>query len=186
MTEYRGEGSFNTHKVDVNPVSEALEAFPYALYVIGSRGADNVNGMMADWVMQVSFEPRLIACSLERNSTTLRNLRETGFFTVNVLHAEDEALARKFSQPRDATKIEGRSQAAASVVYDKLAGVPYQMGRESGCPVLDAALAYVECQVESFTEMGDHVLAVGRVLEGELLRDGDPLSSRSLGWSYAG
>ena len=56
---------------EVEPVSDALETFPYGLYIVGSRSAQGVlNGMMADWLMQVSFKPRLVACSLENDATT--------------------------------------------------------------------------------------------------------------------
>ena len=175
-----------TRKVDIDPIVETLELMPYGLYIIGSRGSDNVNGMMADWVMQVSFQPRLVACSLERNSTTLRNLRETGFFTVNILSSRDRALAAHFAQPRNASKIEGRSEGAATRVYDKLAAVPHGYGEHSNCPVLDEALAFMECQVQEFVEAGDHVIAIGLVLSGGALKDGEPLSSHDLGWSYAG
>ena len=174
------------YKVEIEPVVETLELFPYGLYIVGSRGTDNINGMMADWLMQVSFEPRLVGCALERNSTTLRNLRETGVFSVNVLGAEDRELAIRFCQPRDASKIQGRSDAASAVVYDKLAGIPYQRGELTGCPVLEAALAYLECAVDQLVEVGDHTLAVGRVLSGAVLREGEPLTQRILGWSYAG
>src|SRR5690348_1592495 len=54
------ELNFVPRRVQTDPVAEALELFPYALYIVGSRGSDNINGMMADWVMQVSFEPRLM------------------------------------------------------------------------------------------------------------------------------
>jgi flavin reductase (DIM6/NTAB) family NADH-FMN oxidoreductase RutF len=176
-----------TRKIDLDPIVEALESMPYGLYIIGSRGSDNINGMMADWTMQVSFNPRLIAVSLESNSTTLRNLRETGYFTVNMLGAEQRSLAVKFCQPRQASKIQGRSEGAAAVIYDKMAGVPYQMGRLSDCPILDEGIAYLECQVHELVDAGDHVLAVGRVLDGAILREGsEPLTNRILGWSYAG
>jgi flavin reductase (DIM6/NTAB) family NADH-FMN oxidoreductase RutF len=176
-----------TRKIELDPIVEALETMPYGLYIIGSHGSDNINGMMADWTMQVSFEPRLVAVSLERNSTTLRNLRESGYFTVNMLGSEHRQLAAKFCQPRQASKIQGRSENGASVIYDKMAGVPYQMGALSDCPVLDEAIAYVECQVHDLVEAGDHVLAIGRVLDGNILRqDAEPLTNRILGWSYAG
>jgi flavin reductase (DIM6/NTAB) family NADH-FMN oxidoreductase RutF len=175
-----------TRKIEIDPIVEALESMPYGLYIIGSHGSDNINGMMADWVMQVSFNPRLVAVSLERNSTTLRNLRESGFFTVNVLSAEQHALAVKFCQPRQAAKVQGRSETASAVVYDKLGDVPYQMGALTDCPILDEGLAYIECQVEQLVDVGDHTLAVGRVLDGDVLREGEPLTQRILGWSYAG
>ncbi len=111
-----------TRKIELDPIVEALEQMPYGLYIIGSRGSDNINGMMADWVMQVSFNPRVVAVSLERNSTTLRNLRETGVFTVNLLGAGQRQLAVRFCQPRQASKIVGRSEEASAVIYDKMAG----------------------------------------------------------------
>lgn len=180
------ELNFVPKHVQTDPIAEALELFPYALYIVGSRGSDNINGMMADWVMQVSFEPRLVIVSLERTATTLRNLQETGVFTVNVLSATDVEIARKFAQPRSAAKIQGRSEAGSAVIYDKLRDVPYTRGPLTDCPILDAALGYIECHVESFSEAGDHVLALGRVVGGATMRDGQPLISRDLGWSYAG
>ena len=175
------------HRIEIDPVAEALEMLPYGLYIVGSRGSDNINGMMADWVMQVSFDPRLVACSLEGNSTTLRNLRETGLFTVNLLVSDDRELARRFAQPRDASKIQGRSETASSLVYDKMRGIPYWQGELTACPVLEAGLAYLECEVHELIDLGDHTLAVGRVLRGAVLKEGgEPLTNRILGWSYAG
>ena len=169
------------------PVSDALETFPYGLYIVGSRSAaDELNGMMADWLMQVSFKPRLIACSLENDATTLRNVRETGVFSVNVLPIEAKALAANFAQPRDASKIKGRSEEAAHKVYDKLAGVAYTRGEQTDCPILEDALAWLECQAEQFVDAGDHTLVVGRVLAGAVLRDGDALTQKDLGWQYGG
>jgi flavin reductase (DIM6/NTAB) family NADH-FMN oxidoreductase RutF len=60
------------------------------------------------------------------------------------------------------------------------------MGALTNCPILDAGLAYLECQVDQLVDVGDHTLAVGRVLEGAVLREGEPLTQRILGWSYAG
>jgi flavin reductase (DIM6/NTAB) family NADH-FMN oxidoreductase RutF len=185
MHEHR-DLNFTPRRVQTDPVAEALDLFPYALYIVGSRGSDNINGMMADWVMQVSFHPRLMIVSLERSATTLKNLQETGVFSVNVLGSNDVEIARKFAQPRKASKIEGRSAAAAAVIHDKMRDVPYQPGPLTQCPVLEAALGYIECEVQEFIELGDHVLSVGRVIGGATLRDGNPLISRDLGWSYAG
>ncbi len=169
------------------PVSEALETMPYGLYIVGSRSeAGELNGMMADWLMQVSFKPRLVACSFENDATTLKNVRATGVFSVNVLPADAQELAAHFAQPRDASKIKGRSEEAGARVYDKLRDVPYTRGEQTDCPVLDEALAWLECSAEQFVEAGDHTLVIGRVLDGGVLRDGEPLTQRILGWSYGG
>jgi flavin reductase (DIM6/NTAB) family NADH-FMN oxidoreductase RutF len=170
-----------------DPVAEALETFPYGLYIVGSRGQDGaLNGMMADWLMQVSFQPRLVCCSVENDATTLRFIRETGVFTVNALPAEAKELARQFAQPRDASKIKGRSEEETQRIYDKLAGVAYSRGERTDCPLLDDALAWLECEVDQLVPAGDHTLVIGRVLDGAVLRDAEPLTQKHLGWQYAG
>ncbi len=169
------------------PVSAAMETMPYGLYIVGSRSeAGELNGMMADWLMQVSFKPRLLACSFENDATTLSNVRATQVFSVNVLPAEAYELAARFAQPRDASKIKGRSDEASALVHDKLRGVAYTRGEQTDCPILEEALAWLECRAEQFIEAGDHTLVIGHVLDGATLRDGDALTQQALGWSYAG
>ena len=40
--------------------------------------------------------------------------------------------------------------------------------------------------MQEFVPAGDHTLVIGEVLDGAVLRDGEPLTQRILGWSYAG
>jgi flavin reductase (DIM6/NTAB) family NADH-FMN oxidoreductase RutF len=174
-------------RVELDPIAEALEQMPYGLYIIGSRGADNINGMMADWVMQVSFEPRLVLVSLENSSTTLKNIRHSEAFTVNLLDSESKALAARFCQPRDASKIQGRSDAASHVIYNKFEGVDFFEGEQTGIPILADAMMWLECLLEQEISAGDHTLAIGRVVNGEVVDyKREPLTQRILGWSYAG
>jgi flavin reductase (DIM6/NTAB) family NADH-FMN oxidoreductase RutF len=174
-------------KKERDPIADALEMMVYGLYIVGSRKGDEVNGMMADWVMQVSFRPRLVLVALERDARTLENVRASGAFTVNMLGTEeaDIELARRFAQPYYAAKVEGRPEEEAAKVYRKLEGIPYSRSR-SGCPVLDQAVAWLECQVEQEVEAGDHVLVIGRVVDGDVRRYGPILSSEVTGWTYSG
>lgn len=170
-----------------DPIAEALETFPYGLYIVGSRGEDgSLNGMMADWLMQVSFKPRLVCCSIENDATTLRFIRETGVFSVNTLPIGAGAIAQHFAQPRDASKIKGRSEEESQRIYDKLAGLDYVLGEQTGCALLNDALAWLECQVELLHPAGDHTLVVGRVLDGGVLAHGEALTQKILGWQYGG
>jgi len=86
----------------ITDVERVMHEMPYGLYIVGSKESDGrVNGMMADWVMQVSFQPRLVAVAFEGTSHTLANVRERRYFSVNLLAQDDESmeLARRFAQP---------------------------------------------------------------------------------------
>jgi flavin reductase (DIM6/NTAB) family NADH-FMN oxidoreductase RutF len=175
-------------RVEREPVLEALEQFPYGLYIIGSRTADGreLNGMMADWVTQASFQPRLVLVSLENDSTTLRYVRSAGVFSVNLLRADGKELARRFCQPHEASKVKGRSERAAGLVYNKLDGVDFYLGTRTACPILEEALVWLECRLTQEVAAGDHTLVLGEVLDGGVLAEGEPLTSMILGWHYSG
>ena len=172
---------------EFDPIAQVMHEFPYGIYIVGSVEDGKPNGMIADWVMQVSFEPRLVAVAFEDDSRSLARIRGSRSFTVNLLTEEPDSmeLARQFLQPYDASKIKGRSEVAAAQRHDKLAGVEHWL-RDSGCPVLTDALAWLECEAEQFLEVGDHVLVVGRVLDGEVLVSAEPLTSLYTGWTYSG
>jgi flavin reductase (DIM6/NTAB) family NADH-FMN oxidoreductase RutF len=56
---------------------------------------------------------------------------------------------------------------------DKLAGVPWRPGRR-GAPILEDAIAYFDCELTESMGTGDHVLVVGRVVDGGILASDVP------------
>ena len=94
-------------------------------------------------------------------------------------------MARRVVMPAEGRKIKGRSEEAAAVVNYKLAEIEHGI-HPNGCPVLDRALGWFTCEVEQFVTAGDHTIVIGRVTDGELLRAGDMLIERDLGWEYGG
>lgn len=148
----------------------ALEQIGYGLYVVGSKNGDEVNGMTANWLTQVSFEPRMVALAVEAASHTLANIRASRVFSVNVIAEQDTALIEKFVEPQERAG-------------NKLGGVAFRTGA-TGCPILEQALAWFECEVAQTVAAGDHELVIGRVLDGAAQREGDALTLKAMGWSY--
>jgi len=165
-------------------IQEAMHELPYGIYIVGSVRDGEPNGMIADWVMQLSFRPRLLAVAFERSSYSLESIRLNRAFTVSLLAEDGMALAGRFLQPRDGAKIRGRSEQAQAAVHRKLDGIEYGSDAR-GCPLLDA-LAVYECEAEQFVDTGDHELVIGRVLAARVLRSAEPLTSVLTGWSYSG
>jgi flavin reductase (DIM6/NTAB) family NADH-FMN oxidoreductase RutF len=165
-----------------------MDSMPYGLYILGSHSPDGeVNGMMADWVMQVSFNPRLLAVSFENDAHSLANVRATRFFTINLLGQDHLGmeLARQFAQPYFDSKIRGRSTSSAEKIHHKLDDLPFTT-TANGAPVLRDAIAWAECEAEQFVPAGDHTMVVGQVIGGQVIREGDALTSTYTGWPYSG
>lgn len=165
-------------------IVKVMECMPYGLYIIGSTGTDGPNGMMGDWITQVSFHPRLISAAIENDAQTLANIRASGVFTLNFLSEGSSGmnLARQFAAPYNASKIGGPT---ALGVRPKL---PANLYRPSGrgAPILLASMAWLECEAIQFVPVGDHTLVIGQVNEGRMQAENSPLTSNYTGWTYSG
>ena len=75
--------------------------------------------------------------------------------------------------------------AVAEEVHRKLEGIAFAR-RANGCPVLAAAMAWLECRAVEFVPAGDHTLVTAEVMDGQLLRDAEPLTNVYTGWPYSG
>ncbi len=151
---------------------EALRLFTYGLYAVTTGDATRWNAFTANWLSQVSFEPPLVAVSVENASVSLPIIRATGHFAVNVLTAEQRELAGTL----------GKSLAKHPGKLERLT----RGTGEAGCPVLLEAAAWVECQVEGELAAGDSTLMLGRVVGAQVQRREDPLTMRAAGFKHAG
>ena len=136
-----------------------LWKMPSGLYVLGSRAGERRNGMTVNWVSQVSFEPKLVAVSVEDHAFTHELLVEGGVFSVNLLSVEDRAVVRKFTKPVE-VDLDART----------LNGFGFRDGA-TGAPVLDLAVAWVDCEIRQQVELGGHSLFVGEVVDAGFQAD---------------
>ena len=136
-----------------------LWKMPSGLYVLGSRAGERRNGMTVNWVSQVSFEPKLVAVSVEEHAFTHELLVEGGVFSVNLLSVEDRAVVRKFTKPVE-VDLDART----------LNGFGFRDGT-TGAPVLDLAVAWVDCEIRQQVELGGHSLFVGEVVDAGFQAD---------------
>lgn len=159
-------------------------AMDYPVYVVGSvDGEGSMNAMLACWVTQISFRPRLVAVSLENDARTLAYIRQTAVFSVNLLPESDGAgIARKVVMPAEGRKVAGRKH---ETIHHKLDHVAYAV-HDTGVPVLLDGMGWYACALRDLVPVGDHTLAIGEVTDAGILRDESMLLERDLGWGYAG
>lgn len=103
-------------------------------------------GFAAQSFTSVSLDPPLIALCPAKTSTSWPRLRESGSFCINVLGAHQRAVCDLFARSG----------------IDKFDGLDWRPGI-TGSPVLADVVAYVECDLETEHDAGDHTIAIGRV-----------------------
>jgi len=115
-------------------------------------------GLTCQSFISVSLDPPLVGFAPAKSSTSWPRIARSGAFCVNVLTEDQEEVCRVF----------------ATTGADKFRGVGWRTG-ESGSPILNDSLAWVDCRIEHEYEAGDHVIIVGRVLELDSAHSGRPL-----------
>ncbi len=133
-----------------------LSRFPSGVTVITTQDESGPAGFTCQAFFSLSLRPGLVAFAAASDSRTLRRIRRSGSFAVNVLSHDQESLAHGF----------------ASKAGEKFDGIPWHPG--ALCPILEGALAWVECTLERVHDGGDHALGIGRVVQMGAT-DGRPL-----------
>jgi flavin reductase (DIM6/NTAB) family NADH-FMN oxidoreductase RutF/DNA-binding IclR family transcriptional regulator len=95
----------------------------------------------------VSLDPPLVAFYPGLGSTTWPKIQQQGRFCINILSASQETLCRSF-QSKSANKFDG---------------VAWHSAPHSGAPIIDGAVAWIDCDLDQVQILGDHYLAVARV-----------------------
>lgn len=127
--------------------------------IVTTRTPDGrVCGLTANAFSSLSLDPLLVLVCIEKNADTYECIRQARTFAVNILNAECERLARRF---------------AAWEVDRKFEGLAHHE-EQTGAPILDDALAWVDCRVHGEYDGGDHTIFVGAVLAGDA-KEGTPL-----------
>jgi flavin reductase (DIM6/NTAB) family NADH-FMN oxidoreductase RutF len=151
---------------------QVLRTFTYGLYAVSCANEGEVNAFTANWLTQVSFEPPLVAVSIENTTKSLPMILRSRKFIINVYREGDRELA-------------GQLGKSALKHPEKLTGVAYTPG-PGGAPILRAALAWVACEVRHTVEAGDSTLVVAEVVEVGMQDEGQPLTMRAAGFRHAG
>lgn len=151
---------------------QALRLFSYGLYAVMCVDGEEVNGFTANWLSQVSFEPPLIAVSIENASKSLPMILHSRMFTINVLRTGQRELAGKLGK-------------SALKVPNKLEGISYEV-KEGRYPILHEALGWVACSVTQSVEAGDSTLVVAEVVDAGMIAEGQPLTMAEAGFRHAG
>ena len=160
--------------MDLEAKKIALRKIPHGVYVVGVKQNSQVNAFTGTWLTQVSFTPPLVAVAMRKDTHSFKMVEAGKVFSVNILGKEHKSLAEHFVKP-------------ATVTGEKLKDVPYRLGK-TGAPILDEAIAYVECEVrEIANRLGDHAVVIGEVVEaGVRSKDAPALTLMDTGWHYGG
>ena len=136
--------------------------FPTGVTIVTGMDADGApHGFTIGSFTSVSLDPPMVGFLPQIGSETWEAIAASGSFCVNVLSDQQSDLCWKFAKSgTDDTRFESVEWHAAP----------------TGSPILDRAVAWIDCSVEHVYDMGDHHFVVGNVgaLDADADHDGRP------------
>ena len=149
-----------------------VRKIPYGLYVIGVRDKDSYHAFTASWLSQCSMKPPRVMLGVRDGSHSLDLIKKHRVFSVNFFGKKDKKIFEQFFKP---TPAHG----------DRFGDLGFYL-KKTQAPILDPAVAYLECEVHHIYETGDHSIVVGEVVAAEVLKEEPPLIMGDTPWHYGG
>lgn len=133
--------------VDPMEFRRTLGCFATGVTVITATDpAGNPRGLTANAFSSLSLDPTLILVCVDHRSDTFPVIGQASSFAVNILGEEQREISQRFA---------GKGE-------NKFEGLSHHAG-QTGAPILDGALAVIECSVHQAHEAGDHTIFIGKV-----------------------
>lgn len=126
--------------------------------VTAMAGPERPVGLIVGSFTSVSLHPPLVSFFPDKSSSTWPQIEAAGRFCVNVLGDRQQDVC---------SSLAARGE-------DKFAGVSFSVS-ELGSPIIDGALAWIDCELEAVHEAGDHFFVLGRVVSLNLHCEGNPM-----------
>lgn len=119
--------------------------------------AGHPHGITVNSFASLSLEPPLVVVSISLRCSALQYFLASTHFAINVLAHDQEHHSRRFAKHAE----------------DPFQGVEWQRAA-SGAPLIEGALAHLECANSRRFEAGDHAVLIGHVVRAGC-REGRPL-----------
>ncbi|MBX2874309.1 MAG: flavin reductase family protein [Saprospiraceae bacterium] len=137
--------------MDTLELRKVMGQFATGVTVITTQLGDDKFGFTANSYTSVSLEPPLILFCLHKDSKGCPIFLKNGAFAVNILADDQIEVSNGFAN-RELTAAE------------RFQLVSHQAGA-TGSPIIDGAMGYLDCQLSSSLESGDHVIFIGEVID---------------------
>ncbi len=147
--------------MDRDSYRSLIGRFATGVTVITTNVRGRLHGMTANAVCSLSLDPLQLLVCVDRESNCYRQMLQAEVFGLSILAADQEEISNLFA--RTTAPAEG-----------SLLGVGYRVGRLDE-PLIENALAHIECRVAERLEGGDHIIVIGDVVAGKQVRDAEPL-----------
>lgn len=135
-----------------------LGRFATGVTVASTKVGDETWGMTANAVTSLSLYPPLVILCIQKDGQSHAKFKEGGCYALNILAADQQEISDRFAfkGPKDFSDLDTKTA-------------------ETGSPILNDSLGWVDCKLKEILPGGDHDIFIGEIVAGEASEDGEPL-----------
>jgi len=145
-------------------VRETLFKVTYGMYIVSSRSAEKLNGLIINTANQVTSSPPQVSVTISKKNFTHDCILQSKAFSISIL-GKDTPM-----------KFIGKWGFRSGRDVDKFEGTGYRIGSTGSPVVLDHTIGYLDLRLVNFMEVQTHTIFVGEVVESEMIEDSEPLT----------
>lgn len=146
---------------------ELMKRFAAGVTLVTFSENEKFGGLTVSSFCSLSMNPPLVLICIDKKVASHQSLINGDHFGVNICSSEQGKLAWDF--------------ASSKINKDELIRSLPHTTTDSGTPLLDNALASMDCKITEKYEGGDHTIFVGLIKEGKFDKNAEPLVYYSSG-----
>ncbi|MGC8542389.1 MAG: flavin reductase family protein [Vulcanisaeta sp.] len=143
--------------------SELLKAvmrnYPTGVTIVTTTYNDEYYGLTVNSFTSLSLDPPLVLIAIDKRLTSHEAIDKSNVYAVNILSDDMKDLAIKFATaPRE----------------ERFSGLKVRTAK-TGSPIIEGAIAYLDCKVVAKYPGGDHTIFIGEILDAQIMNNKVPL-----------
>ena len=153
-----------------NEWQTALGKMTYGIYVLTTAHEERINGMIASWVSQISYDPPLVMVAVHPSRYSHQMIRKSGGFALHVIEKDRKEFLKRF---KGADPI------------GKFSGIGWRRG-STGSPIIEDCIAWIECKILNQFDPGNHSLFIGQIVDAKRVSENPAMSTADYEGVYTG
>lgn len=138
--------------VDSEAMRRTMRLWTCGVTVVTTSDGTTRQGMTASSFTSIALEPPLILVCLHKQARTTQLIERTGVFAVSILGVDQEPISSQFAGYTELPEGADRFHQVKTFTA------------HTGSPILQDAIAWLDCQINGIQDGGTHLIFVGKVL----------------------